>query len=55
MRNSWRRFEFKGLANEVSVHNGVEEDDDDDDDDDDEYRPYELDAFPNHIDSQMSL
>ncbi|KAF3590621.1 hypothetical protein DY000_02020933 [Brassica cretica] len=41
------------LANEVSVHNGVEEDDDDDDDD--EYRPYELDAFPNHIDSQMSL
>ncbi|XP_013594383.1 PREDICTED: putative F-box protein At1g47790 [Brassica oleracea var. oleracea] len=55
VRNSWRRFEFKGLANEVSVHNGVEEDDDDDDDDDDEYRPYELDAFPNHIDSQMSL
>ncbi|KAH0866989.1 hypothetical protein HID58_074011 [Brassica napus] len=41
VRNSWRKFEFKGLADKVSLHN--------------EHRPYALHVFPNHIDSQVSL
>ncbi|XP_018435825.2 putative F-box protein At1g47790 [Raphanus sativus] len=42
VRNSWRRFGFKGLADEVYVHK-------------EGHPPYALHAFPNHIDSQMSL
>ncbi|CAN7076380.1 hypothetical protein Bca4012_075847 [Brassica carinata] len=54
VRNSWRKFEFKGIADEVSVHNGVVEEEEEKQDD--EHRPmYALLAFPNHIDSQMSL
>ncbi|CAF2156847.1 unnamed protein product [Brassica napus] len=41
VKNSWRKFEFKGLADQVSLHN--------------EHRPYALHVFPNHIDSQVSL
>ncbi|KAF8100406.1 hypothetical protein N665_0225s0022 [Sinapis alba] len=47
VRNSWRRFEFKGMADEVSVRV--------DEDEEEEHRPYALHAFPNHIDSQMFL
>lgn len=53
VRNSWRKFEFKGIADEVSVHNGVVEEEEEKQDD--EHRPmYALLAFPNHIDSQIS-
>ncbi|CAH8345674.1 unnamed protein product [Eruca vesicaria subsp. sativa] len=42
VRNSWRRFEFKGMADDRYVSNGD--------------RPmYALHAFPNHIDSHMSF
>ncbi|CAN7090778.1 putative F-box protein At1g47790 [Brassica rapa] len=42
VRNSWRRFEFKEMAGDKSVSNGL-------------VREYRLHAFPNHIDSQISL
>ncbi|KAF8054893.1 hypothetical protein N665_1309s0012 [Sinapis alba] len=48
VRNSWRRFEFKGMADDVSVRV-------DEDEKEEEHQPYALHAFPNHIDSQMSL
>ncbi|KAF8062158.1 hypothetical protein N665_1200s0003 [Sinapis alba] len=55
VKNSWRRFEFKVLSEEKSLHNGVKGEGEGEDDDD-EHRPiYGLHYFPNHIDSQMSL